>query len=263
MLLLPQAPGSVCILTSASAPKGTIQAYLCATRTKPGQTVYATAETVSAVRAVGRMVVFSAGLRVDAKLLQDAFQVMSPGAILIVRGLPAGSGKAAKKQCLFAGFSKISIADLGPEDHVYAVKPEWKVGTSAAVETTALVDEDALLARAPVPEMKGEGKSGCDTKPKACANCSCGRKELEEKMGAEEAKKNLEEGGVRSSCGSCYLGDAYRCAGCPYRGQPAFKPGEKVTLDVDSDAAMGEVMAGSAGTDLLDLLREPQPLGCA
>lgn len=65
-------------------------------------------------------------------------------------------------------------------------------------------------------------------------------------MGAEEAKKTLEEGGVRSSCGSCYLGDPYRCAGCPYRGQPAFKPGEKVTLDVDSDAAMGEVMAGSA-----------------
>jgi hypothetical protein len=206
------------------------------------------------------MVVFSSGLRVDAKLLQEAFQVMSPGGILVVRGLPAGSGKAAKKQCLFAGFSKIQIADLGPEDQVYAVKPEWKVGTSASVvESSALIDEDALLARAPVPEAKGEGKSGCDTKPKACANCSCGRKELEEKIGKEEAKKTLEEGGVRSSCGSCYLGDAYRCAGCPYRGQPAFKPGEKVTLDVDSDLAMGEVMAGSAvAPEAL-----PLPLGCA
>ena len=88
-----------------------------------------------------------------------------------------------------------------------------------------------FLAEVP-PKLGQDTDESCSTKPRACKNCSCGRKELEEKLGADAAKAALEEGAVKSSCGSCYLGDAFRCETCPYKGQPAFKPGEKVQLSL-------------------------------
>jgi hypothetical protein len=82
---------------------------------------------------------------------------------------------------------------------------------------------------------------GCAPTRKACANCSCGRAEAEAAAAArgEEAPKAkltremLEKplaDGTGGGCGSCALGDAFRCAGCPYRGLPAFKPGEKIEV---------------------------------
>lgn len=146
---------------------------------------------------------------------------------------------------------------------VSSKKPSWTVGASAPLKiqlkkksTTSapvsntwsisnsdidLEDEDSLLTdedlKRPVPKSDA---SGCAPKKKACKNCTCGRAE-QEKVEALTAVKidNLDDIGPvsapKSACGNCYLGDAFRCSGCPYLGKPAFKPGETVTLNLNDD----------------------------
>jgi hypothetical protein len=103
---------------------------------------------------------------------------------------------------------------------------------------------------------------------KACKDCTCGLKDLEEKedenqrslqdtllssmaqSATAEAKKiedRIAQNAVKLSadelaeidftvegktggCSSCSLGDAFRCDGCPYMGLPPFKPGQVVTI---------------------------------
>ncbi|RKP08922.1 cytokine-induced anti-apoptosis inhibitor 1, Fe-S biogenesis-domain-containing protein [Thamnocephalis sphaerospora] len=104
----------------------------------------------------------------------------------------------------------------------------WTMLTSDDVNAE-LDDEDALLDDEDLAKPTAQSLArpeGCGPKKKACKNCSCGLAEME---AAEEAAK-VQQQAPTSSCGNCYLGDAFRCSSCPYLGMPAFKPGEKVQL---------------------------------
>lgn len=121
-------------------------------------------------------------------------------------------------------------------------KPVADAWSSASTGNEQLIDESSLLSAADLakPTLVDDCEVGATKK--ACKNCTCGRAEAE----ADDARPKitlsmLENPAVSSSCGSCSLGDAFRCGGCPYRGLPAFKPGEKIVLPDDFDMDLVEV----------------------
>jgi len=167
-----------------------------------------------------------------------------------------------KRNLTMAGFVSPKINVNGVFVEVISKKPEWETGTVQAIkirkknpvektpvawtmpsETNDLMDESDLIDASDKvkPDMvviRAEFDCGTGaTGGKACKNCTCGRAESEAKGEAPSKKiltlDMLENPGVESSCGSCGLGDAFRCSGCPYRGLPAFKPGEKIVLPQD------------------------------
>ncbi|RZF39646.1 hypothetical protein LSTR_LSTR001167 [Laodelphax striatellus] len=112
-----------------------------------------------------------------------------------------------------------------------AVAAVWTLDDDDMMEDD-LIDSDKLLEPDDLKKPVAESlKVGCGPdaagKKKACKNCSCG---LAESMAAENSVEQPAQPVGKSSCGSCYLGDAFRCASCPYLGMPAFKPGEKIQL---------------------------------
>ncbi|XP_019934721.1 anamorsin [Paralichthys olivaceus] len=95
------------------------------------------------------------------------------------------------------------------------------------VDSDALLDDDDLKKPDPASLRAPSCGEGAGKKKKACKNCTCGLAEELDEESKGQKKKDL----PKSACGSCYLGDAFRCASCPYMGRPAFKPGEKIMLD--------------------------------
>eukprot|EP01061_Rhynchopus_euleeides_P037901 TRINITY_DN65210_c0_g1_i1.p3 TRINITY_DN65210_c0_g1~~TRINITY_DN65210_c0_g1_i1.p3 ORF type:complete len:136 (+),score=73.33 TRINITY_DN65210_c0_g1_i1:57-464(+) len=112
-----------------------------------------------------------------------------------------------------------------------------------------MLGEDDLLTEEDKQVKVAEKADDCRTRKKACADCTCGRAEEEqaERAAADAAEKKvappkkiaLKDGDSMpfTGCGSCTKGDAFRCASCPFLGQPSFQEGSdgKVKLNLMDD----------------------------
>jgi len=139
---------------------------------------------------------------------------------------------------------------------IWAVSP----ASSSTIDAESLLTPEDRVR--PIPTCEPLDTSGAVRRKRACKGCTCGLAEFE----AEEVARNpvvvldtaadndggavrtmskedreklrlaaLNAGKATSSCGSCFLGDAFRCAGCPYLGLPPFQPGQKVEIDAGMD----------------------------
>mmetsp|Transcript_26430 Transcript_26430/g.84056 ORF Transcript_26430/g.84056 Transcript_26430/m.84056 type:complete len:250 (+) Transcript_26430:104-853(+) len=115
-------------------------------------------------------------------------------------------------------------------------KQAWKLMADNFDDNNDVEDDDALLneedrAAPAAPADCGPANGG---KKRACKNCSCGLKELEEAEAAGIEKVVTQPA---SACGNCAKGDAFRCASCPYLGTPAFDPSAKPEIKINEDGS--------------------------
>jgi hypothetical protein len=162
--------------------------------------------------------------------------------------VPTSQVAAMKNKLVFGGFvNVVTASSTGDLTVMTASKPAWEIGSAAKLSLKKspaaarvvvpltddeFVNEDDLMDELPAAVLAAPADGGgCSTKKRACKDCSCGRKELEDSgdMDAANAVKS-------SACGNCSKGDAFRCASCPHLGKPAFKEGEtSVKLSLDND----------------------------
>lgn len=126
----------------------------------------------------------------------------------------------------------LSLINKVGESKVTTSAQVWTLSaTDALDDDVELLDSDQLLDEEDLKKVDPQLLKVCGTtgKRKACKNCSCG---LAEELEQEKTGATAPEPQPKSSCGSCYLGDAFRCSSCPYLGLPPFKPGEKVSIQL-------------------------------
>jgi hypothetical protein len=169
----------------------------------------------------------------------------------VLSALPDEGTIIAQKPAHSSGASlalKIKSATAAPLSR-RPVDPERKSSKKAlwtlSSPSTPSIDPESLLTSAdrerPVPTCE-PFNANAPRRKKACKNCSCGLAEFEQEE-LNQSKIVMLDGSIdgstvevaqdererlikaakaapkaTSSCGSCFLGDAFRCASCPYLG---------------------------------------------
>ncbi|KAI8468419.1 MAG: cytokine-induced anti-apoptosis inhibitor 1, Fe-S biogenesis-domain-containing protein [Monoraphidium minutum] len=173
----------------------------------------------------------STGDAKSALLLSGFVDCQDSGAAAVAGSVPSygvGAKSALKKPAAAAAAAPAAPAVNGGA---------WKVDLAGGDEDEELVDEEELLTEEdrarPAPVAAADDCEVGAAGRKACKDCTCGRAEAE----AAGVKVTLTDEMIQNpgvgSCGNCSLGDAFRCAGCPYRGLPSFQPGKPLTLPAD------------------------------
>ena len=192
----------------------------------------------------------------NAKSLSTYLRLLKPKGVLIA---VAKSAESIESELKLNGYTNVSKKTVGGDKVIFqSEKPNFEVGASSKlkfaskpaaaepeskpkvwqfgqddIQESDLIDTDELLddldlKKPVISDTKFDCGTSATGKKKACKNCTCGLAEEIESEAKGVQKKNVEN--AKSACGSCYLGDAFRCASCPYLGMPAFKPGEKIQL---------------------------------
>mmetsp|Transcript_14756 Transcript_14756/g.20519 ORF Transcript_14756/g.20519 Transcript_14756/m.20519 type:complete len:297 (-) Transcript_14756:205-1095(-) len=166
-------------------------------------------------------------------ILDSSFQVLRPGGQIIIQ-LNKGL-KFPKSSLNLAGFIHVRVNATETSHWIIGTKPMWNANSFKRLvtknsweaqpeESAVMIDPESLIDVSP--------KSCTDTvsppiRRRACENCVCGRKEKEIR-GEVVDQEIFDQNGVllppkTGGCGNCARGDSFRCDGCPYRGQPAFR----------------------------------------
>mmetsp|Transcript_8612 Transcript_8612/g.9809 ORF Transcript_8612/g.9809 Transcript_8612/m.9809 type:complete len:250 (+) Transcript_8612:191-940(+) len=207
---------------------------------------------LKAIKEVSATVIVVKGIKIKEDELQLLFNIMKPGATVSVQKLSSEDANSLKMSFLFNGFAEANISTENGFFTVSSKKPGYKqdaVALESKSESKAaqwklmandfddqaneIMDDDDLLGEE-IKKEESAAECGPGTKKRACKNCSCGLKEMQE---AEEKGEAVTIKPNPSACGNCSKGDAFRCSTCPYRGLGKFESGTKPDIEIAADGS--------------------------